>query len=130
MSELSSVEYQVILRRDLMAFTQRSFYELNPQTRFYESPHIEVMASKLEECRLGMIKRLIVNMPALAEVSCGECCLRGLASGPQSGYAGYLCQLWSGVVGKACPRLPHSDVEHLLSEAISEDQALSGKAIR
>lgn len=63
MSELSSAEYQVILRRDLMAFTQRSFYELNPQTRFYESPHIEVMASKLEECRLGMIKRLIVNMP-------------------------------------------------------------------
>jgi predicted phage terminase large subunit-like protein len=63
MSEISSAEYDSLLRRDLMAFTQRSFYELNPQTRFYESPHIEVMASKLEECRRGMIKRLIVNMP-------------------------------------------------------------------
>ncbi len=63
MSLLTPAEYEVILRRDLMAFTQRSFYELNPQTRFYESPHIEVMAAKLEECRRGIIKRLIVNMP-------------------------------------------------------------------
>jgi predicted phage terminase large subunit-like protein len=56
-------EYQHILRRDLMSFTERSFYELNPQTNFVNSPHIEVLVSKLEACRQGKTRRLIVNLP-------------------------------------------------------------------
>ena len=56
-------EYQYILRRDLMSFTERSFCELNPQTKFLNSPHIEVLVSKLESCRQGKIRRLIVNLP-------------------------------------------------------------------
>jgi predicted phage terminase large subunit-like protein len=63
MIELSPAEYESFLRCDLMAFIERSFYELNPQTRFCESPHVEVMASRLAACRRGEIKRLIVNMP-------------------------------------------------------------------
>jgi predicted phage terminase large subunit-like protein len=61
--KLSYAEYEFILRRDLMSFIERSFYELNPQTSFSRSPHIEVMASRLENCRLGTTRRLIVNQP-------------------------------------------------------------------
>ncbi len=60
---LSTHEYEVILRQDLMSFIERSFCELNPETPFSPSPHIEVTASKLEACRRGKINRLIVNQP-------------------------------------------------------------------
>ncbi|MGC2745752.1 MAG: hypothetical protein WA672_21495 [Candidatus Angelobacter sp.] len=60
---LSFSEYEFILRHDLMGFIERSFYELNPQTLFCSSPHIEVMTSKLEACRHGRTRRFIVNMP-------------------------------------------------------------------
>ena len=46
-----------------MSFIERSFYELNPQTRLLSSPHIEVIATKLEACRRGEIRRLIINLP-------------------------------------------------------------------
>ncbi len=61
--QLSSAEYELILRNDLMSFVQRSFCELNSQTVFLTSPHIEVMASRLEACRRGTTRRLIVNLP-------------------------------------------------------------------
>jgi predicted phage terminase large subunit-like protein len=60
---LTPAEYEFILRRDLPSFIQRSFYELNPQTRFISGLHIEMMAAKLEACRQGKIKRLIINLP-------------------------------------------------------------------
>jgi predicted phage terminase large subunit-like protein len=60
---LSFNEYQFLMRRDLMTFIERSFYELNPQTAFSKSPHIEVLASRLEACRQGKTRRLIVNLP-------------------------------------------------------------------
>jgi predicted phage terminase large subunit-like protein len=56
-------EYAYVLRRDLVSFNERSFYELNPQKRFIPGLHIEVMASKLEACRQGRFKRLIINLP-------------------------------------------------------------------
>ena len=46
-----------------MSFVERAFMELNPQTEFLSAPHIEVMAAKMEDCRTGNIKRLIVNLP-------------------------------------------------------------------
>src|SRR5260370_16041606 len=60
---LSQAEYAFILQRDCMSFIERSFYELNPQTRFIAGPHIEIMAAKLEACRQGKIRRLIINLP-------------------------------------------------------------------
>jgi predicted phage terminase large subunit-like protein len=60
---LTQTEYELILRRDLMSFFERSFYELNPQTPLIIGPHIEMMASKLEACRHGKIRRLIINLP-------------------------------------------------------------------
>jgi predicted phage terminase large subunit-like protein len=62
-TQLSHAEYEFILQRDLMSFIERSFYELNPQTAFSASPHIEVLASKLEACRRRKVRRLIVNLP-------------------------------------------------------------------
>lgn len=56
-------QYHAILRRDFYSFLQRSFMELNPQTDFAHSWHIEVMAEELERCRRGESKRLIVNLP-------------------------------------------------------------------
>jgi hypothetical protein len=60
---LSPTEYTFVLRRDFMSFVERSFYELNAQTRFISGPHIEMMATKLEACRQGKIQRLIINVP-------------------------------------------------------------------
>jgi predicted phage terminase large subunit-like protein len=61
--ELSWREYNYVLRQDLSTFIERAFYELNPQTVFLGSLHIELLASKLEGCRRGKIRRLIVNLP-------------------------------------------------------------------
>lgn len=60
---LKPSEYRALLRRDLYAFTERCFYELNPTTRFLPSWHIEVTASALEACRRGEVNRLIINQP-------------------------------------------------------------------
>src|SRR5882762_5311412 len=56
-------DYAAILRRDLMSFIERSFYELNPQTELLGAPHLELIAAKREACRRGKIKRLIINLP-------------------------------------------------------------------
>ena len=60
---LTVAECNVIYRNDLMSFIERSFLELNPEARFSSSPYLELMASKLEQCRRGKLRRLIVNLP-------------------------------------------------------------------
>jgi predicted phage terminase large subunit-like protein len=61
--KLTPNDYRAFLRRDLYAFTQRCFYELNPTTTFLPNWHIEVVVSELEACRRGEITRLIINQP-------------------------------------------------------------------
>jgi hypothetical protein len=51
------------LRHDLVTFIHRAFAELNPQTRFQPAPYIQLLAARLEDCRAGKIRRLIVNLP-------------------------------------------------------------------
>jgi len=63
MSQVTTAEYRTLLRVDLCAFIERSFYELNPETEFLPNWHIEVIAAKLEACRRGEINRLIINVP-------------------------------------------------------------------
>ena len=65
-SVLSEQEYRFILRRDLVSFIERAFYELNPQAVFLPSTYIELMAARLEDCRMGRTKRLIINLPPRA----------------------------------------------------------------
>jgi predicted phage terminase large subunit-like protein len=54
--------YADVLRHDLCAFIHRSFLELE-QSKFHWNWHLEVLAAKLEDVRLGRCKRLIVNVP-------------------------------------------------------------------
>src|SRR5579871_5775570 len=61
--KISATEYHYLLRQDLTAFIQRSFYELNPQTLLLLSWYIEVIAAMLEACRLGKRRRLIITLP-------------------------------------------------------------------
>jgi hypothetical protein len=60
---LDPAEYSFIMRNDLMSFIERAFYELNPKTQFVAGRHIELIAAKLEDCRRGKIRRLIINLP-------------------------------------------------------------------
>lgn len=60
---LRAEDYPLILRSDLMSFVHRSFLDLNPDTKFKSSPHIEAIVTKLEACRQGEIRRLIINLP-------------------------------------------------------------------
>ena len=61
MTLLTPEEYRTVLRQDFYTFLHRAFYELNPQTVFLPNWHIELMAAKLEACRLGHSRRLIIN---------------------------------------------------------------------
>src|SRR5438270_13677204 len=63
MNDLSPRELDVILRSDLGYFAERCFYQLNPQTAFLTSWHIEVIAARLAAVREGKIHRLIINLP-------------------------------------------------------------------
>jgi hypothetical protein len=60
---LSLAEYRYILGNDFRTFLQCAFYELNSQTSFIVGDHIETIASKLEACRRGEIRRLIIKLP-------------------------------------------------------------------
>jgi len=63
MTDLSSAEYDAILRSDLGYFTERCFRELNPQAVLLMNWHIEVIAARLAAVRAGQIRRLIINLP-------------------------------------------------------------------
>jgi hypothetical protein len=63
-SSIDSVQqYLELLRGDFYGFVQKCFAELNPHVRFMPNWHLEALAAKLEACRRGEIKRLIVNIP-------------------------------------------------------------------
>ena len=62
-SNLSVEQYREVLTRDFYAFTQKGFAHLNPRTWLQLNWVIEVITAKLEACRLGKIKRLIINVP-------------------------------------------------------------------
>lgn len=60
---LTPEELDALLKLDFYAFIQRCFHQLNPGTRFLPNWHIELIAVKLEACRCGKIRRLIINVP-------------------------------------------------------------------
>jgi predicted phage terminase large subunit-like protein len=61
--QLTMKEYKLVLRNDFMSFIDRSFSELNPEATLADGGHLEVMASWLDRCRRGELRRLIVNLP-------------------------------------------------------------------
>lgn len=62
-SALTPAECTAILQVDFLSFIELSFYELNPDSKLLLADYIEVIAAKLEDCRLGKCKRLIINLP-------------------------------------------------------------------
>jgi hypothetical protein len=63
MNAISMPEYQSALRADFYSFMVRCFSELNSGSPFLPSPHIEVIAAKLQAVRDERIRRLIINIP-------------------------------------------------------------------
>jgi predicted phage terminase large subunit-like protein len=61
--EITKLEFQAFLRNDFVAFVQRGFHELNPETEYQHNWHIDVIAEALEQCRAGKLQRLIINVP-------------------------------------------------------------------
>jgi len=59
----SDAEYRALLRLDLRTFTERAFAELNPSTDLSWNWHIDAIVDRLEACRRGDIRRLIINVP-------------------------------------------------------------------
>src|SRR4051794_4224998 len=63
MTRMSEADYRAVLHGDFASFVKRCFYELNPHTALAWSWHLEVLAAKLEACRRGEIRRLVINVP-------------------------------------------------------------------
>ena len=56
-------DFYAFLRENFTLFIERSFNELNPNTKLLWNWHIDAIAYELELCRLGLTKRLIINLP-------------------------------------------------------------------
>jgi len=56
-------ECTATLRTDFMSFIERAFDELNPKTPLFAAGYIDKIAERLEACRQGEVKRLIINLP-------------------------------------------------------------------
>ena len=60
---MSDREYQAMLKLDFSSFVERTFYELNPEAVFRHGVYIDLVASALQKCLDGGVKRLIINLP-------------------------------------------------------------------
>jgi len=60
---LAISDFDFLMQHSLMTFTEYTFRELFPQTPFSDSPHLSILAAKLEECASGKCKRLIICLP-------------------------------------------------------------------
>ena len=63
MTVAPSKMYAEVLRGDFNAFVHRSFIELHGRSAYLSNWHLEVLAAKLEDVRLGRCRRLIINLP-------------------------------------------------------------------
>lgn len=63
MTQALNRQLRAILRRDPSAFIEKVFYELNPGAVYLPNWTIDLIAATLEQVRLGMITRLIINLP-------------------------------------------------------------------
>ena len=52
-----------LYRNDFVAFADRAFCELNAGREYLHNGYIDVIADKLEQCRSGAVRRLIINLP-------------------------------------------------------------------
>lgn len=52
-----------IISNNFYSFLQKCFYEVNPQKKFLNNFHIQLMCEKLQAVANGKIKRLIITLP-------------------------------------------------------------------
>src|SRR6266566_1978277 len=52
-----------LLRGSLSPFIRKVFHEVNPGKRFFDSWYLDAMTHRLERCRTGPCKRLIITAP-------------------------------------------------------------------
>jgi hypothetical protein len=60
---ITDEEFGALLQVHFPSFLHYSFIELNPAGRLQTHPYIDLIASKLEDCRCGRTRRLIINLP-------------------------------------------------------------------
>lgn len=60
---LSPDQERALLRHDFESFVKMAFAELNPAQRLQMAPYVRLMMARLEDCRAGRIRRLIINLP-------------------------------------------------------------------
>jgi len=63
MSDIARTAFYNALREDYSSFIARSVETVHPGAEYVSNWHIDAIAEKLEACRTGAIKRLIINMP-------------------------------------------------------------------
>ena len=63
MTEFAPEQYRALLRQDFGAFFHRVFLYLNPGEPFMPNWHIDLMQARLEQCRVGAVRRAIFNAP-------------------------------------------------------------------
>ena len=56
-------ETEALMRAWFPFFTQRCFGHLNPRTPLHWGPYLDLLTTKLDACRRGELKRLIVCLP-------------------------------------------------------------------
>jgi hypothetical protein len=62
--QTNRLEFDAVVRQDLMTFVHRCFIELNPNLDLSEAPHLQIMAATLADCLMGRgPKRLIISLP-------------------------------------------------------------------
>jgi predicted phage terminase large subunit-like protein len=70
------------LRQSLSAFIRKVYYTLNPGGRYIDAWHVDAMANKLELCRTGSIKRLIItSQPRSLKSMCASVALPAFTLG-------------------------------------------------
>ncbi|MDG1287766.1 MAG: hypothetical protein P8P30_09435 [Rickettsiales bacterium] len=60
---MTEQEMLVLLQSDFSSFIQQSFATVSNAKQYQHNWHIDLISSKLEQCRKGEIKRLIINIP-------------------------------------------------------------------
>src|SRR4051794_12121877 len=61
---LSPAEFAHLAQQDFLTFAHLAFTELNAQTPLLLARYLEVIASKLEACRRGQLRRLAILLPS------------------------------------------------------------------
>jgi len=56
-------QMDAVYRQNLAMFAGRTFTQLNPGTLYLPNWHVDAMASRLQDCATGKIRRLIINVP-------------------------------------------------------------------